>query len=131
MEKNIRAIIIGQDKTVKLKKVKIEENRLKIGKNWEPSFSPDDILLWHRPVLGPQPTVVVVEGRMKAENLTKTKGTKVPLTLQEIGEYVKRCVAKARTKVRPITMGQFVILTLLLVALMVMNLVIMKRIGVF
>ncbi|MHA1628746.1 MAG: hypothetical protein ACTSVS_01005 [Candidatus Heimdallarchaeota archaeon] len=131
MKKSIRAIIIGQDKTVKLKKVKIEENRLKIGKNWEPSFSPDDILLWHRPVLGPQPTVVVVEGRMKAENLTKTKGTKVPLTLEEIGEFVKRCVAKARTKVRPITMGQFVILTLLLIVLVVMDLVIMKRIGVF
>ena len=126
----LKAIIIYKDRKIKVKKVKADENKLEISKNWRPTFEPEDILLWPR-LFGNYPTVIVAEGQMRALNPFKKGKQKIPLTLEEISEFVKSIIARARTKIKPITMGQFIVLTLLLIALVVMNLIIMKRIGVF
>ena len=130
----IKAIIIGQDKTLQIKKVKTEENRLKIkqGKNeWNPTFDPEDVLIEHKRFPPRSDRYLILqEGKQKAEKL---KGGELftPLTTKELQELIKREVAKARMKIKPISLNMFIVLFLMQIFTIVAVVMVMSgvRIG--
>lgn len=114
---SIKAIIIGQDKTLQIRKVKTEENRLKIKRGkfeYTPTFDPESIFVEHKgfPFPKTERYVVLVDGKQEVEKL---QGTQLftPLTTKELQELVKREVAKARMRIKPISLNLFIILFLL------------------
>lgn len=109
----IKAIIIGQDKTLQIKKVKTEENRLRIkrGKTeWNPTFEPDSIFL-RRKRFPPKSEqyVILLEGKQEVEKL-KNPDLFTPLTTRELQELIKREMTKARMKIKPISLNMFLVL---------------------
>ena len=130
----IKAIIIGQDKTLQIKKVKTEENRLKIknGKiEWNPTFDPEDILIEQKrfpPITNRY--LILQEGRQQAEK-PKNGDLFLPLTTKEIKELIKREMAKARMKIKPISLNMFIVLFLMQIFTIVAVIMVMSgvRIG--
>lgn len=133
----IKAIIIGQDKTLQIKKVKTDENRLKIKRGKvenTPRFDPESIFIERKLLPFPKVNqyVVWVEGKQQVEKLHNTNDDFFcPLTTSEIVELIKREVAKARMRIKPISLNLFIILFIIQIITLVFLLMLMSgvRIG--
>jgi|Deesub1362A_J573_1020465.scaffolds.fasta_scaffold00566_23 iron-sulfur cluster repair protein YtfE (RIC family) len=126
----IKAIIISQDKTLQIKKVKTEENRLKIkrGKNeYNPTFDPESIFIEHKrfPIPRTNQYVVLVEGKQQVEKL-HSNDLFTPLTTKELQELIKREVAKARMKIKPLSLNMFVVLLVVQIITIIMLIMLMS-----
>lgn len=121
---------------MQIKKVKTEENRLKIknGKTeWNPTFELEDILIEQKR-FPPRSNryVILQEGRQQAEKPQNgEKDLFTPLTTKEIQELIKREMAKARMKIKPISLNMFIILFLMQIFTLVGLIMVMSgvRIG--
>jgi len=126
----IKAIIIGQDKTLQIKKVKTEENRLKIKRGKEeynPIFDPESIFIEHKrfPIPRTNQYVVLVEGKSQVEKL-HSSDLFTPLTTKELQELIKREVAKARMKIKPISLNMFLVLFFVQIFTLIMLIMLMS-----
>jgi len=127
--------LIHPDKSVEGKKFKFKENKLIIGKDKEIIFSPEHIFLKKRRFLPPQQCLILVEGKGEPEKLGDYVGDAPGLfpkmTYGDVTELIKREVAKARMRIKPLSLNLFVILLVLHIITIVLILMLMKgvRIG--
>lgn len=124
------------DKSIEVKSVKFKENKLIFGRDKEILFKPEHVFLQKRkfpPI--PRPCLILQEGKPEPEKISNpakgVEGLFPEMTYNEISELIKREVAKARMRIKPISLNLFVILLLLHIVEIVMIVLIMRgvRIG--
>jgi hypothetical protein len=127
---------VHPDKSIEVKNVKFKENKLIFGKDKEILFKPEHVFLQKRkfpPVW--RPCLILQEGKPEPEKISNpakgVEGLFPEMTYNEISELIKREVAKARMRIKPISLNLFVILLLLHIVEIVMIVLIMRgvRIG--
>jgi len=127
--------LVHPDKSLEKRYFKCKENKLILGKDKEITFSPEHIFLLKRKMLPPKQCLVLVEGKGEPEKLGDIIGDAPGLfpkmTYSDVVELIKREVAKARMRIKPISLNLFVILLILHIITIVMLLMVMKgvRIG--
>ncbi len=116
----LKVFIFGNDKSIKVKRVPVYENKAKIDKDWEVDFKPKDIFEHQAKGLFPAipiwplknsyyRSIVVREGRSAAEEFNPQGDMFGPLTIQENASLIKRLIAKAKLS-KPMTNLQILIL---------------------
>lgn len=127
----ILTFLISPDKSLTIKKCKFAENRLiiKKGEN-EILFKPEHIFLKKRKLLPPQTCLIVQEGKLEPEKLGNPTFF-IPMSNEEIRQLIKREIAKARMKVKPITLNLFIVLALIGIVQVILTIMVMAgvRIG--
>jgi len=119
----LKVFIFGNDKSIRVKKVPVKENKVIIEKDWEVNFKPEQIfehqdrgliswLTWmpvfpfknsfHR-------SLIVREGKSVAETITGEGDMFGPLTIQENADLIKRLIAKSKLT-KPMTNLQIILL---------------------
>lgn len=131
----ILTFYIRSDKSIEIKKMKYKENKLILDKDTEILFKPENIFLWKRSkLLPPRPCLILQEGKMEPEKLrepvTANPGLFPPLTYSELSELIKRLIARARMKIKPISLNLFIILLLLHVIQIVMIIMVMRGVRI-
>jgi hypothetical protein len=131
----ILTFYVHPDKSIERKKFKFKENKLIIGKDKEILFSPEHLFLRKRRLLPPQPCLILLEGKPQPEKIGNPT-VNIPdlfpaMTYGEISELIKREIAKARMRVKPLSLNMFIILLVLQIVTIVLMFAIMKgvRIG--
>ncbi len=128
----IQTFLIGLDKSVKFKKFKVKENKVKIHKDYEVTFDPESIFLFKR-FFRQAPCLIVVEGKAHAEKLKNPIPLEdgfPPMTCSEISELIKKEVAKARMRVKPISLNQFIVLILLNIVTIILVLAVLNGVKI-
>jgi len=126
---------VHPDKSIEQKKFKYKENKLIIAKDREVLFSPEHLFLRKRFLLPPQPCLILQEGKPEPEKIgnptVNIPGLFPAMTYGEISELIKREIAKARTKIKPISLNLFIILLILHIITIILVILSMKgvRIG--
>ncbi len=137
----IKAIILHHDKTLTVKRVKTDENRLLLKKgkqDYNPSFSPECIFLQHKTLPFPrtEQCVILVDGKQEVEKLHDGLNSMsnemlfTDLTVKETEELIKREVAKARMRIKPVTLHQFIILVMLQIVILVFIIMLMSGVTI-
>ena len=128
--------LVHPDKSIEFKKIKCKENKLILGKDREITFSPEHIFLEKRgKFLPPRQCLVLVEGKGEPEKLgdfiDAKPGLFPKMTYGDVAELIKREVAKARMRIKPISLNLFIILLILHIITIIFLLMLMKgvRIG--
>jgi hypothetical protein len=127
--------LVHPDKSLEKRYFKCKENKLILGKGKEITFSPEHVFLLKRKLLPPKQCLILVEGKGEPEKLSDIIGDAPGLfpkmTYSDVVELIKREVAKARMRIKPISLNLFVILLILHIITIVMLLMVMKgvRIG--
>jgi hypothetical protein len=131
----ILVYLVHPDKSLEKRSFKCKENKLILGKDREITFSPEHVFLLKRKLLPPKQCLILVEGKGEPEKLSDVVGDAPGLfpkmTYTDVAELIKREVAKARMRVKPITLNLFVILLIMHIVTIVLILALMKgvRIG--
>lgn len=130
----ILVFYVHPDKSVEAKKFKFKENKLFIGKDREILFSPEHLFLKKRLMLPPQPCLILQEGKPEPEkigNPTNPQSGLFPtMTYGEISELIKREIARARMKIKPLSLNLFIILVMLHVITIIILFAIMKGVTI-
>jgi len=125
--RKIKAILVNKDKTLEIRKVWVEENKAILGrgrKQMEFLFEPQDVFFRKRRFLPPEPCLILEEGSLKAVKYQSK--LEFPLTTFEIKDLIKREIAKARMKFKPISLGMFIVLALLIAFNIILTLLILS-----
>lgn len=125
---------VHPDRSIEKKNFKYKENKLIIEKDREILFSPEHLFLNKRFLLPPKPCLILLEGKPAPEKIGNPT-TNIPdlfpaMTYGEISEMIKREVAKARTKIKPISLNLFIILMLLHIVTIVLIFMLMKGVKI-
>jgi hypothetical protein len=126
---------VHPDKSIEKKKFKFKENKLILGKDREILFKPEHIFLQKRrfpPI--PKPCLILQEGKPQPETVgnptINIPGMFPAMTYGEISELIKREIAKARMKVKPISLNMFIILLLLNIITIVLVIAVMRGVRI-
>jgi hypothetical protein len=113
----ILTFLVSPDKSVITKKLKFKENKLIVSKDYEVLFKPEHLFLKKRFLRSPQVCLILQEGKPQPETIgnptTAIPGMFPAMTYGEVVELIKREIAKARMKIKPISLNMFIILLLL------------------
>lgn len=130
----ILTFYVHPDKSVERKKFRCKENKLIIGKDREILFSPEHLFLHKRFLLPPQPCLILLEGKPEPEKIgnpvVDIPGLFPKMTYGELQELVKREVAKARMRIKPLSLNLFIILLLLHIVTIVMLFMVMRGVRI-
>lgn len=130
----ILTFYVHPDKSVEKKKFRYKENKLIIGKGREILFSPEHLFLHKRWFLPPQPCLILLEGKPEPEKISNPT-VDIPdffpkMTYGELQELIKREVAKARMRIKPISLNLFIILSLLHIVEIIMIIMVMRGVRI-
>jgi hypothetical protein len=126
----ILTFLVSPDKSVRTKKIKFKENKLVVRKDYEVLFRPEHLFLRKRFLLPPQVCLILQDGKPQPETIgdptTPIPGMFPSMTYSEVSELIKREVARARMKVKPLSLNFFIILLLLNMVTIALLIMIMK-----
>ena len=126
----ILTFLVSPDKSVRTKKIKFKENKLLVRKDYEVLFKPEHLFLRRRFLLPPQVCLILQDGKPQPETIgnptTPIPGMFPSMTYGEVSELIKREIAKARMKIKPLSLNLFIILLLLNIITIVLLLMVMK-----
>lgn len=136
----LKTLILKHDLKYKVRSVKTKLDRLRIKKNWKPTFEPHSIfeedkpwwIFWRLP----KRLVIIVEG-MKQCISFKKEDKKIKLselarnwTQEELEEFIKKEILKGRMALKPMSMGMFLILFIFLLVNFFVSIMICMRLGI-
>jgi hypothetical protein len=130
----ILTFYVHPDKSIERKKFKFKENKLIIGKDKEILFSPEHLFLRKRTLLPPQPCLILLEGKPEPEKIGNPT-VNIPnlfpaMTYGEISELIKREIAKARMRIKPLSLNLFIILFIMQIVTIVLLFAVMKGVHI-
>jgi hypothetical protein len=101
-----------------------------VRKDYEVLFKPEHLFLKKRFLLPPQVCLILQDGKPQPETIGNPTmaipGLFPAMTYGEVSELIKREIAKARMKVKPITLNLFIVLLLLHIVTIVLLFAVMK-----
>ena len=125
---------VHPDKSIEPKRFKFKENKLILDKDREILFSPEHLFLKKRRLLPPQPCLILQEGKPTPEKIgnptESIPGLFPTMTYGEISELIKREIAKARMRIKPISFNLFIVLVLLHIITIVMLIMVMRGVRI-
>jgi hypothetical protein len=132
--RKILTYYIRSDKSVEKKKFKFKENKITIEKDREILFSPEHLFLRKRLLLPPEPCLILLEGKSEPEKIgnptVSIPNLFPPMTYGEIAELIKREIAKARMRIKPLSLNLFIILFIMQIVTIVLLFAVMKGVHI-
>ena len=126
---------VRSDKSIETKHFKFKENKLTIGKDREILFNPEHLFLKKRIFpLPPKPCLILLEGKPEPEKISNPT-VDIPnlfpkMTYGEVSEMIKREIAKARMRVKPLSLNLFIILLILNIVTIILLILIMRGVKI-
>lgn len=132
----IHFVTLKLDNSATIRKKKTKGNKIQAARNWKPTFSPKAVFpVQKRVMLVFQRTlrfIFCIEGEDKCLEMDKVTGTVMGTswTMKELVDYIGKVVHLAAVKDRPFTNMQMYLLAALVIGSLIMNMLILRRIGV-
>lgn len=126
---------VHPDKSIEKKAFRYKENKLIIGKDREILFKPEHLFLQKRFLFPPRPCLILLEGKPEPEKISSPNPEGTPhlfpkMTYGEICELIKREVARARMRIKPISLNLFIILLMAHIIEIIMIIMMMRGIRI-